>query len=67
MVQETEFGGDQDEGAELRGNGGRDSTSTIGDELLAPGRDPMTAQQFMGALLGKLPEFIQNEDELRAL
>jgi type I restriction enzyme R subunit len=28
---------------------------------------PMSAQQFMEMLFGKLPEFFQNEDELRAL
>lgn len=27
----------------------------------------MSVQQFMEALLGKLPEFFENEDELRAM
>ncbi|MDP1864396.1 MAG: DEAD/DEAH box helicase family protein [Thiobacillus sp.] len=32
-----------------------------------PDGTPMSAQQFMEALFGKLPEFFQDEDELRAL
>jgi len=32
-----------------------------------PDGTPMSAQQFMELLFGKLPEFFQNEDELRAL
>lgn len=32
-----------------------------------PDGTPMSAQQFLEALFGKLPEFFQNEDELRAL
>jgi type I restriction enzyme R subunit len=32
-----------------------------------PDGTPMSAQQFMEALFGKLPEFFKNEDELRAL
>ncbi|MDO9225194.1 MAG: DEAD/DEAH box helicase family protein [Pseudomonadota bacterium] len=32
-----------------------------------PDGTPMSAQQFMEALFGKLPDFFQNEDELRAL
>lgn len=32
-----------------------------------PDGTPMSAQQFMEALFGKLPEFFQNEEELRAL
>ena len=32
-----------------------------------PNGTPMSAQQFMELLFGKLPEFFQNEDELRAL
>jgi type I restriction enzyme R subunit len=32
-----------------------------------PDGTPMSAQQFMEALFGKLPEFFRNEDELRAL
>lgn len=28
---------------------------------------PMSAQQFMEALFGKLPDFFKNEEELRAL
>ncbi|MBP7950201.1 MAG: DEAD/DEAH box helicase family protein [Verrucomicrobiales bacterium] len=32
-----------------------------------PDGTPMSAQQFMGSLFGKLPEFFKNEDELRAL
>ena len=32
-----------------------------------PNGTPMSAQQFMEALFGKLPEFFRNEDELRAL
>ncbi|HLK47109.1 MAG TPA: type I restriction-modification enzyme R subunit C-terminal domain-containing protein, partial [Bryobacteraceae bacterium] len=32
-----------------------------------PGGQPMSAQQFMELLFGKLPEFFQNESELRAL
>jgi type I restriction enzyme R subunit len=32
-----------------------------------PDGTPMSAQQFMEALFGKLPDFFKNEDELRAL
>ena len=32
-----------------------------------PDGRPMSAQQFMEALFGKLPDFFKNEDELRAL
>ncbi|MEI6206231.1 MAG: DEAD/DEAH box helicase family protein [Desulfuromonadales bacterium] len=32
-----------------------------------PDGTPMSAQQFMESLFGKLPEFFKNEDELRAL
>jgi len=32
-----------------------------------PDGTPMSAQQFMEALFGKLPEFFKNEEELRAL
>jgi type I restriction enzyme R subunit len=32
-----------------------------------PGGIPITAQQFMEMLFGKLPEFFKNEDELRTL
>jgi type I restriction enzyme R subunit len=32
-----------------------------------PDGTPMSAQQFMEALFGKLPDFFQDEDELRAL
>jgi len=32
-----------------------------------PDGTPMSAAQFMKLLFGKLPEFFQNEDELRAL
>jgi type I restriction enzyme R subunit len=32
-----------------------------------PDGTPMSAQQFMEALFGKLPEFFRDEDELRAL
>ena len=32
-----------------------------------PDGTPMSAQQFMEALFGKLPEFFQNEEELRTL
>jgi type I restriction enzyme R subunit len=32
-----------------------------------PDGTPMSAQQFMEALFGKLPEFFRNEDELRTL
>ena len=32
-----------------------------------PDRTPMSSQQFLDLLFGKLPEFFQNEDELRAL
>ncbi len=32
-----------------------------------PDGTPMSAQQFMEMLFGKLPEFFKNEDELRAL
>ncbi len=32
-----------------------------------PDGTPMSAQQFMEAMFGKLPEFFTNEDELRAL
>jgi len=32
-----------------------------------PDGTPMSAQQFLEALYGKLPEFFQDEDELRAL
>ncbi len=32
-----------------------------------PDGTPMSAQQFMEMLFGKLPDFFQNEDELRAL
>jgi type I restriction enzyme, R subunit len=32
-----------------------------------PDSTPMSAQQFMEMLFGKLPEFFKNEDELRAL
>ena len=32
-----------------------------------PNGTPMSAQQFMEALFGKLPDFFNNEDELRAL
>jgi type I restriction enzyme R subunit len=32
-----------------------------------PDGTPMSAQQFMGMLFGKLPEFFKDEDELRAL
>ncbi len=32
-----------------------------------PDGTPMSSQQFMEALFGKLPEFFKNEDELRAL
>ena len=32
-----------------------------------PDGTPMSAQQFMQALFGKLPDFFQDEDELRAL
>ncbi len=32
-----------------------------------PDGTPMSAQQFMEMLFGRLPEFFQNEDELRAL
>lgn len=32
-----------------------------------PDGTPMSAQQFMEALFGKLPEFFKDEDELRAL
>jgi type I restriction enzyme R subunit len=32
-----------------------------------PDGTPMSAQQFMEMLFGKLPEFFENEDELRAL
>ena len=32
-----------------------------------PDGTPMTAQQFMEALFGRLPEFFKDEDELRAL
>lgn len=32
-----------------------------------PNGTPMSAQQFMEALFGKLPEFFKDEDELRAL
>ena len=32
-----------------------------------PDGTPMSAQQFMEALFGKLPEFFQDEEELRAL
>ncbi len=32
-----------------------------------PDGTPMSAQQFLELLLGKLPEFFRNEDELRAL
>ncbi|MFM2177259.1 MAG: hypothetical protein RL015_1357 [Verrucomicrobiota bacterium] len=32
-----------------------------------PDGTPMSSQQFMELLFGKLPEFFQNEDELRAL
>ncbi len=32
-----------------------------------PDGTPMSAQQFMEAMFGKLPDFFKNEDELRAL
>jgi type I restriction enzyme R subunit len=32
-----------------------------------PGGAPMSAQQFLEMLFGKLPEFFKNEDELRTL
>ncbi len=32
-----------------------------------PDGTPMSSQQFLEALFGKLPEFFKNEDELRAL
>ncbi len=32
-----------------------------------PDGTPMSAQQFMGALYGKLPDFFSNEEELRAI
>ena len=32
-----------------------------------PDGTPMSAQQFMESLFGKLPEFFKNEAELRAL
>ncbi len=32
-----------------------------------PDGTPMSSQQFMESLFGKLPEFFQNEDELRAI
>ena len=32
-----------------------------------PDRTPMSAQQFLEMLFGRLPEFFRDEDELRAL
>jgi type I restriction enzyme R subunit len=41
--------------------------STIATTFWHPDGTPITAQQFMELLFGKLPEFFKNEDELRRI
>ena len=44
-----------------------DLTQHEGNLFWHPDGTPMSSQQFMEQLFGKLPEFFKNEDELRAL